>query len=123
MADSSIRIKWGKACARLITATQKDEMAWNRVTNVSRLEEYDHIESIYEGTSKGETFRVFKYLAPGFNEETEENYMTPKFRLQILGSGDRIKYDVPDIFAVEDLYEVVRYKAENIDEILAKLST
>lgn len=120
---NSEKYKVQKVIHKLIKATAEGEISWSISHNSSvKLEEDGElIGKAYTTNYMGRIFRMyaFKYLM--YQPDFDKFYKTTSKNLELIDFQNEVLWIFPYDNSINDLYDMVRYKVANVDQLLDDL--
>lgn len=120
---NSEKYKVQKVIHKLIKATADGEISWSISHNSSvKLEEDGElIGKAYTTNYMGRIFRMyaFKYLM--YQPDFDKFYKTTSKNLELIDFQNEVLWIFPFDNSINDLYDMVRYKVANVDQLLDDL--
>jgi len=108
---------------KLIQETQKDTLIWHSSSDKNIVLSFDGeiVDKIYTTTFKGTRFRLFRFKYKDYDSSLVSYFYQSAVRLDIIDYNDNAEWSFPLDNSLNDLYETVRFKVSNVDNIIDDL--
>ena len=100
---ASGKVKWSAASSSVITLPHDGQV----------------IGKVYRTPFKGKYFQIFRYRYKNYSPDFDEFYYTSTVKLEIADLSGEQEWEFPPDNSLNDLYETVRLKSGNVDNVLA----
>ena len=109
-----------KVIIKLNRDTASGKIKWNSIFNpdITLAHDGEIVGKIYRTPFRGKYFQIYKFKYKTYSEEFNEMYHTSDIKLEIVDNRGEQEWEFANDNILTDLYETVRYKSSNVDEML-----
>lgn len=110
-----------KVIIKLNRDTASEKVKWYTINNhsISLPHDGEIVGKVYRTPLKTKSFQIFRYKYQSYSPDYDSLYYTSSVKLEIVDERGNQEWEFPNDNTLNDLYETVRFKSNDVDSILS----